>query len=55
MAECRGVSLDKALPLMVTLDPVHIFALLYRKFMSKRESQLKECFNAPVNSEVQRQ
>lgn len=47
MAERRGVNLDKAIPLMVTLDPVHIFALLYRKFGLKRESQLEVCLKCP--------
>ena len=47
MAERRGVSLDEAVSLLVTLDPVHIFALLYRKLVPKRESQLEECFKCP--------
>jgi hypothetical protein len=47
MAERRGVNLDKAVPLVVTLDPVRIFALLYRKFVPKRESHLEECLKCP--------
>ena len=47
MAERRGVSLDEAVSLLVTLDPVHIFALLYRKLVPKRESQLEDSFKCP--------
>ena len=47
MAERRGVSLDKAVPLLVTLDPVHIFALLYRNFVPKRETQLEDWLKCP--------
>ena len=48
MAERRGDKLDKAVSLLVTLDPVHIFALLYRKFTLKRESQFGGLFEMPL-------